>query len=71
MILLLLLLLQVLLNHPKVDINLKSDGGITPLMAAVKVVNQFMVKQLLKKNVDIATTDNEGRDSTSLSQLQC
>jgi len=30
-------------------------------MAAVKVVNQFMVKQLLKKSVDIAACDNEGR----------
>ena len=30
-------------------------------MAAVKIVNQFMVKQLLKKNVDIAATDNDGR----------
>ena len=40
-------------------------------MAAVKVVNQFMVKQLLKKNVDIATTDNDGKDATFLTQLQC
>ncbi len=41
--------------------NLKSDGGVTPLIAAVKVVNQFMVKQLLKKNVDISTIDKDGR----------
>ena len=33
-------------------------------MAAVKVVNQFMVKQLLKKSVDIAACDNEGEESS-------
>lgn len=53
--------LQLLVNHPRTDINLKSDGGVTPLIAAVKVVNQFMVNQLLKKNVDIGTTDKDGR----------
>ena len=52
---------QLLVNHPRADLNLKSDGGITPLIAAVKVVNQFMVKQLLKKNVDIGATDKDGR----------
>lgn len=52
---------QLLVNHPRTDLNLKSDGGITPLIAAVKVVNQFMVKQLLKKNVDIGATDKDGR----------
>lgn len=41
--------------------NLKADGGITPLMAAVKMVNSFMVKQLLKKDSEIiSTTDDDG-----------
>ena len=53
--------LQILINHPKTDLNQKSDGGITPLMAAVKVVNQYMLKMLIKKNADIAATDNDGR----------
>ena len=52
---------QILINHPKTDLNLKSDGGITPLMAAVKVVNQYMLKLLIKKSADIAATDNDGR----------
>ena len=30
-------------------------------MAAVKIANQFMVNQLIKKNVDISVTDNDGR----------
>ena len=53
--------IQILINHPKTDLNLKSDGGITPLMAAVKVVNQYMLKLLIKKSADIAATDNDGR----------
>ena len=52
---------QILINHPKTDLNLKSDGGITPLMAAVKVANQYMLKLLIKKNADIAASDNDGR----------
>ena len=30
-------------------------------MAAVKVVNQYMLKLLIKKSADIAATDNDGR----------
>ena len=53
---------QVLLNCPRTKINLKSDGGITPLMAAVKMVNGFMVKQLLKRDSEIiAHVDDDGR----------
>ena len=52
--------LQMLINFPKTDINLKSDGGITPLMDAVKATNIFMVKQLVKKNADISIADYEG-----------
>ena len=54
-------LLQMLLDFPKTDINLKSDGGTTPLMDAVKSTNMlYMVKQLVKKNADISLTDYEG-----------
>lgn len=57
-----LCLSQVLLNCPRTKVNVKADGGITPLMAAVKMVNSFMVKQLLKKDSEvISTTDSEGR----------
>ena len=52
--------LQLLTNFPKTDVNLKSDGGITPLMDAVKSTNQYMVKQLVKKNADISLADYEG-----------
>ena len=52
---------QMLLDFPKTDINLKSDGGITPLMDAVKTTNMYMVKQLVKKNADISLADYEGR----------
>ena len=48
------------MSYPKTDINLKSDGGITPLMEAVKFLNLYMVKQLIKKNADISATDYEG-----------
>ena len=52
----------MLLNCSRTKFNLKSDGGITPLMAAVKMVNGFMVKQLLKKDSEIiASSDDEGR----------
>ena len=53
--------LQMLINFPMTDINLKSDGGITPLMDAVKITNMYMVKQLVKKNADISLTDYEGK----------
>ena len=53
--------LQMLINFPKTDINLKSDGGITPLMDTVKTTNIYMVKQLVKKNADISIADYEGR----------
>ena len=51
---------QMLLDFPKTDINLKSDGGISPLMDAVKSTNMYMVKQLVKKSADISLTDYEG-----------
>ena len=38
----------MLINSPKTDINLKSDGGITPLMDAVKTT---MVKKLVKMQI--------------------
>lgn len=57
------------MNHSRTNLNLKSDGGITPLIAAVKVVNQFMVKQLLKKNIDIGATDSEGRTAVHWSAM--
>ena len=53
-------LLQMLLDFPKTDINLKSDGGTTPLVDAVKSTNMYMVKQLVKKSADISLTDYEG-----------
>lgn len=54
--------IQVLLNCPRTKINLKSDGGTTPLMAAVKMVNGFMVKQLLKRDSEIiGSVDDDGR----------
>lgn len=56
-----LLIFQILLNHPNLNINHKSDGGITPLMAAVKQYSHFMVTQLTKKTADITATDNKGR----------
>ena len=56
----------MLINFPKTDINLKSDGGITPLMDAVKTTNIYMVKQLVKKNADISIADYEG-----LCKLHC
>lgn len=55
----------MLLDYPKTDINLKSDGGITPLMDAVKTTNMYMVKQLVKKNADISLTDYEGNSFTT------
>ena len=54
--------LQILTNFAETDINLKSDGGTTPLMDAVKATNIYMVKQLVKKNADISITDCEGRN---------
>ena len=52
----------MLLNCSRTKYNLKSDGGVTPLMSAVKMVNGFMVKQLLKKDSEIiSSTDDEGR----------
>ena len=50
----------MLLDFPKTDVNLKSDGGITPLMDAVKTSNMYMVKQLVKENANISLTDYEG-----------
>ena len=55
----------MLLDYPKTDINLKSDGGITPLMDAVKTTNMYMVEQLVKKNADISLTDQEGESFTT------
>lgn len=51
---------KVLLDHPKTNIELKSQGGITPLMMAVKMLNQRMVKILVQRNAEIAAADNEG-----------
>ena len=50
--------------------NVKCDGGITPLMAAVKMISSFMVKQLLKKDSEvISSTDNEGRTAVHWSAM--
>jgi ankyrin repeat protein len=47
--------------HPKTSIDMRSQGGITPLMMAVKMANQSILQQLLTKGAEIAATDNEGR----------
>lgn len=50
--------------------NVKSDGGITPLMSAVKMINSFMVKQLLKKDSEvISSTDSDGRTAVHWSAM--
>ena len=51
---------QVLLDYPKTSTELKSQGGVTPLIMCVKMANHSMLQQLIAKNVDIAATDNEG-----------
>ena len=48
------------MSYPKTNINLKSDGSITPLMEAVKFLSFYMVKQLIKKNANISAIDYEG-----------
>ena len=66
---------KVLLDHPKTNIELKSQGGITPLMMTVMMVNQYMVKALVQRNADIAATDSEGtkegRDGNGRSENCC
>lgn len=37
-------------------------GGVTPLIMCVKMANHSMLQQLITKNVDIAATDNEGKN---------
>ena len=51
---------QVLLDHPGTNLELKSKGGITPLMLAVKMVNNRMVHALVTKGVEISATDSDG-----------
>lgn len=51
---------QILINHPSTDINLPSEGLITPLMQAVKHLNLLMVKSLLRRNAEITAVDSEG-----------
>ncbi|NP_001266228.1 neurogenic locus notch homolog precursor [Amphimedon queenslandica] len=52
---------KALLAYPKTSMELKSMGGVTPLIMCVKMANHPMLQQLITKNVDIAATDNEGR----------
>ena len=61
-IMLFFLIIQILLEHPSTNLDLKSKGGITPLMLAVKMVNNHMVHALITKGVEISTTDSEGRE---------
>lgn len=51
----------ILVNHPSTDINLPSEGMVTPLMQAVKHLNLMMVKSLLRRNAEITAIDSEGR----------
>ena len=39
---------------------MKSHGGITPLMLAVKMGNNRVLQQLIAKNAEITATDAEG-----------
>ena len=55
------LIVQILLEHPSTNLDLKSKGGITPLTLAVKMLNNHMVHALITKGVEISTTDSEGR----------
>ena len=64
---------QVLLNCLQTDINMKDEEGCTPLMAAVKISNNFMVKQLLEKLPQklprIRACDNHGRTALHLAAM--
>ena len=55
-----LLSCQILLEGSRTNLELKSHGGITLLMLAVKMGNNRVLQQLIAKNVEITATDNEG-----------
>ena len=52
---------QILIDCPKINLELRSQGGITPLMLSVKMGNNRMVQQLIAKSAEITGTDNEGK----------
>lgn len=47
------LAIQLLLNHPTVDVNRINVSGVTPLGAALLKNNIDVVKQLIQKNADV------------------
>ena len=53
-------LFQILMESPIINLELKSHGGITPLMLAVKMGNTRALQMLLAKNAEITSTDIEG-----------
>lgn len=54
-------LVQSLLDHPRIDVNIKSKDGETSLMYAVRSQDSTSVIQLLKdRRVDINIIDNRG-----------
>lgn len=48
-----LLAIQLLLNHPTIDVNRTNIAGVTPLGAALLKNNIDVVKQLIEKNADV------------------
>jgi ankyrin repeat protein len=53
-------LVKVLLSHPKIDINKKTEDGKTALMYACKSGSKEQVKQLLKKGANVNDKDIYG-----------
>ncbi len=49
-----------MMESPIINLELKSHGGITPLMLAVKMGNTRALQTLLAKNAEITATDIEG-----------
>ncbi|MBA3537038.1 MAG: ankyrin repeat domain-containing protein [Tatlockia sp.] len=54
--------LKLLLSHPEIDVNLATQGGVTPLHMAAKYGNVELVDLLLKHPaIEINLIDNEGK----------
>lgn len=54
------------LLRTNVDINVRSQDGTTPLMAAVLLGNQKMVELLINKGADVAAQNAEGKTAASI-----
>jgi ankyrin repeat protein len=59
--------IDIILQHPSLDVDLRNTAGVPLLHVAVKVGDEMAIRTLIKRGADVRSTDNLGQNVLHLS----